>query len=584
MLHAVLVQGGTDGVKILRRFTRQRVTRSTQSGMLTNVPELQEDTSGSNDFTIQFGDGSENNSNLFLSSEFGGVSGLMDTEDDVGGGIGSTFVLELGDILAECKDTGYEDPTVAFCSDSSDVMHVEIRVEAGDKKGSKAKQEEETPSFRVDASERPLLLKILGEQYQGGFEADRVGFLRMTNVDSGDSRYLAVFPKQRDSVIATLLAMREQQNLRLPTVRVLDAEAPLYLGLARSVLRATVSDTDPLRTHSLIVRAGVEDTLVLFMRAGQLLHYESLRSLTAYESPETICSRVLLQQDEHGINDVQHVFLLSEEREDELIESFEMFFPDSQVSSLRHLIDELGELGLDEANSGALVGAVAAAMRISPVGRFEGVFDDINLMPKRLIRQRFKIPITWHVPALGFLIGLTALFFMYRYWAIESEIDSYIQRLDEYPAEIMNADPRMLQARIDSFDAVTSSYLKALDVLDNLLLGSDKWSRTLENVSTATSSVRSIWIDNWRPEGDQLVVIGSSTSRERVVRLAEGLQGDIESLTYSVIREAEVFSFQIRMPLLIDLPEAAVYLRQQVAVTEEEGTNQEAIEGESNSQ
>ena len=569
MLHAVLVQGGVDGGKILRRFTRQRVTKATQTGMLSSVPELQEESSGSNDFTIQFGDGTEGNGNLFLSSEFGGVSGLMDTEEDIGGGIGATFVLELGDILAECKDTGYEDPIVAFCSDSSDVMHVELRVDAADKKTSKGKSEEEGASFRVDPAERPALIKLLGEQYQGGFEADRVGFLRMTNVESGESRFLAVFPKQRDSVISTLLAMREQQNLRLPTVRLLDAEVPLYLGLARSVLRTTASESDPLRTHSLIVRAGIEDTLVLFMRAGQLLHYESLRSLTAYESPETICSRVLLQQDEHGINDVQHVFLLSEEREDELIESFEMFFPDSQVSSLRHLLDELGELGLDEANSSALVGAVGAALRLVPSGRFEGVFDDINLMPKRLIRQRFKIPITWHVPALGFLIGLTVLFFMYRYFTIENEIDSFRQKLSEYPPEIMEADPRMLQARIDSFNTVTESYLKALDVLDDLLLGSDKWSRTLENVSNATYAVRSIWIDNWRPEGDQLVVIGSATSRDRVVLLAERLEGDIESLTYSEIREASVFSFQIRMPLLIDLPEAAVYLRQQVANVEE---------------
>ena len=318
------------------------------------------------------------------------------------------------------------------------------------------------PTFRFDPSERPALVKLLGEQYQGGFEADRVGFLRMTNVESGEARFLAVFPKQRDSVISTLLAMREQQNMRLPTVRILDAEVPLYLGLARSVLRNTAGQSDPLRTHSLIVRAGTEDTLVLFMRAGKLLHYESLRSLTAYESPETICSRVLLQQDEHGINDVQNVFLLSEEREDELIESFEMFFPDSQVSSLRYVVDEMGELGLDEANTSALVGAVASALRLAPHGRFDGVFDEINLMPRRLIRQRFKIPITWHVPALGFLIGITVLFFMYRYFAIEGEIESYRQKLGQFPPEIMEADSRMLQARIDSFDTVTESIPESL--------------------------------------------------------------------------------------------------------------------------
>ena len=578
MLHAVLMKQGADGAKIIRRFTRQRVTRATQAGMLTNVPELQEETTGDNDFTIQFGDGNENANNLFLSSEFGGVSGLMDEGDELTTSIGSNFVLELGDILAECKDTGYEDPVVAFCSDSSDVMHVELRVSDAERKGGKANADDDAPSFRVDPSERSTLIKMLGEQYQGGFEADRVGFLSMTSVESNESRFLAVFPKQQDSVIATLLTMREQQSMRLPTVKILDAEVPLYLGLARSVLRSTASaQSDPLRTHSLIVRAGTEDTLVLFMRAGKLLHYESLRSLTAYESPETICSRVLLQQDEHGISDVQYVFLLSEEREEELLESFEMFFPDSQVQSLRAVVDDLGDLGLEEANTSAIIGAVAAALRLSPIGQFDGVFDEINLMPKRLIRQRFKIPITWHVPALGFLIGLTVLFFMYRYFAIEKEIDSHIQRLGQYPPEIMDADSRTLQARIDSFDAVTESYLRALDVLDDLLLGSDKWSRTLETVSSATSEVRSIWIDNWRPEGEELIIMGNSTSRDRVVALAEKLNGIIELQTYSEIREAEVFSFQMRVPLVIDLPEAAIYLRQQVAEIEEEDSLQSGL-------
>ncbi|MEM8485654.1 MAG: hypothetical protein AAF564_08890, partial [Bacteroidota bacterium] len=563
MLHAVLLQAEGESVRVLRRFTRQRVTKGAQAGIMTSVPELQEDASSGGDFTIQFGDGTDAGSNLFLNSEFGGgnASGLMDSEEDMAGGISSTFVLELGDILAECKDTGYEDPIVAFCADSSDVMHVELRSSAAEKKG---KEEEEGAGFRVENSDRSWLLKVLGEQYQGGYEANRVGFLKMNSIEPGELRYLAVFPKQRDSVIATLLAMREQQNARLPTVRILDAEVPLYLGLARSALATSSVQTPPERTHSLIVRAGTEDTLVLFMRGSQLLHYESLRSLTAYESPETICSRVLLQQDEHGINEVQHVFLLSEEREEELVESFEMFFPDSRVSSLRQTVYELGDLGLDEANTSAIVGAVASALRLVPEDRFLGVFDEINLMPNRLIKRRFKIPITWHIPVIGLLIMLTGLFFVYKYISIDKEIAQYQQMLAEYPAEIQSADANVLQARIDSFDTVTASYLNALTVLDDLLKGSDKWSRTLEQVSEATASVRGIWIDNWRPEGTELVIVGTSSARDRVVDLATNLDGDIESLTYSEIREAPVFSFRMRVPVIDDLPAAAKYLRNQV--------------------
>lgn len=146
-LHAVLIENGNGNARVLRRFTRQRVSRAAQSGLMTSVPELQE-SSTTGDFTIQFGD-NDAASNLFLSSEFGGSAPAVDTGGEDIGGFSSTFVLELGDILAECRDAGYEDPEVAFCADSSDVTHVELRTvkegkaaaaaEEGDKKPAGAK-------------------------------------------------------------------------------------------------------------------------------------------------------------------------------------------------------------------------------------------------------------------------------------------------------------------------------------------------------------------------------------------------------------------------------------------------------------
>ena len=562
-LHAVLMENDGGSARVVRRFTRQRVSRSAQAGLMTSVPELQE-SSNTGDFTIQFGDNADAAGNLFLKSEFGAANSTPDGGDEIGG-FSSTFVLELGDILAECRDAGYEEPTLAFCADSSDVTHVELR-SLNDGKGGEA--DKKGGARKID---RGQLLKLLGEQYQGGFDNNRVGFMSMTSLDPKELRHLAIFPKQRDSVIATLLAMREQQGSRVPSVRIMDAEVPLYVGLARATLRRALrrgNETSmpavPPDRHSLIVRAGTEDTLVLFVRGEELFHYESLRSLTAYESPETICSRVLLQQDEHGISDVQHVFLLSEEREEELVESFEMFFPDAQVDSLRHVVSELGDIGLDEANTSAIVGAIGAGLRLSGDERYEGVFDEINLMPRRLIKRRFRIPLTWHVPVMGLLIGLTVLFFFYRYMTIEENITTARELLLSYPAEIMEADPRMLQARIDSFDAVTTSYLNALNVLDGLLQGSDQWSRTLEKISKETSEVGSIWIDSWRPNGQMLEISGNSTSRDRIVQLAQRIDGSIEAQVFSEIREWPVFTFRMRVPIVIELPEAAKYLRDQV--------------------
>ena len=568
-VHGVLLEVGGGATQILRRFTRQRVSRGGPGGgLMTSIPELQENNLGGGDFTIQFGEG-DSSSNLFLNSEFSGMNG-----GDSGGGAlpegaanssSSSFVLELGDIIQECNDAGFVDPLVAFCADSSDILHIELR--RPNQPAGKDAGESDEPMFRVGKSQRSGLLKLLAGQYQGGYEADRVGFLSMSDLEVTEERYLAVFPKQQDSFSTTLQAMREQQGVQLPSVRLMDAEVSLYLGFARHAakrVREVAGGGIPEQQQTLVVRAGIEDTMVLFIKGDKLMHYESLRSLTAFESPETICSRVLLQQDEHSISEVHHVLLLSEEREEDLIESFEMFFPDSRVESLRSHLSGFDQNGLDDSNSYAVIGALGAALRLSGISPYNGLFDEVNLMPKRLIKRRIKIPITWHVPVMALLIGLTVLFFAYKYIAVEREIAVYQERLQSYPADIMNADPRALQARIDSFNTVTEQYLNALNVLDELLVGSDKWSRTLEHIAGQTAEVRNIWIDNWQPNGEMVTIEGSATSRDRIVDLAEKIGGSIESSRFSEIREWPVFSFRMEVPLKVDLPEAAEYLRQQV--------------------
>src|SRR5690554_4642915 len=121
-LHAVLLGEQEEGPVVLRTFTRQRTPRAGAAAQAhpmhatqdNALPEAEEAT----DFTIQFGSSpSGGSSDLFLASEFGS----LDAGDDDGELRlqASTFVLELADVLAECRDAGYENPVVAFCVNSS---------------------------------------------------------------------------------------------------------------------------------------------------------------------------------------------------------------------------------------------------------------------------------------------------------------------------------------------------------------------------------------------------------------------------------------------------------------------------------
>jgi hypothetical protein len=183
---------------------------------------------------------------------------------------------------------------------------------------------------------------------------------------------------------------------------------------------------------------------------------------------------------------------------------------------------------------------------------------------------------------VGVLLFLSVFFFGARYASLTFDISDHQQTPARVPAaDSADTDIRALQTRIDSLRGTSARYLHALDVLDTLMVGSDKWSRALEETARGTSSVAGIWVETWRPAGNARVRLsGNSTSRDRIVRLAERMDGHIESLSFSEIREFPVFSFVIDIPLSDDLPEAAVYLREQARLQAEEAARQAAAEAD----
>lgn len=568
-LYAILFQGGPEGPKVLRRFTRQRTNRFANGGAGAAVgmpatahssPDVEENMGS--DFTIQFGNNNPTSNDLFLASEFSG----LDVDD--GGGEArapaSTFALELGDILAECRDAGYEYPAISFCIGTAHVTHTEVRVlEAVSRRKKKKDDGEDDGPARPVSVSRSELLSLLKEQYQGPIVNEVVSFVPMTATDEGIPRYLALMPKPNDPVSSTLQKMRKSQGRRLPPARMLESEATLFMGLSRKA--SGVSADSAQDKSTLVVRAGLEDTLVLFLKGCDLQHYETLRSLTAYDSPETICSRVLLLQDEYGVGDVQHVLLLSEEREADLAESFTMFFPEARVESLREHVPYTMHAGDAEQPSYAMVAAAAASLRLLKESGYEDHFTDVNMLAKDLRGRTWRMPITWHVVALFVLLFATSFFFVGRYFSQRGDIAELRERISTFDAQVVDLDTRVLQHRIDSMQTIHANYMQALRVTDSLLVGSDRWIRALEKLSDETRGTSGIWVESWQPTSAGVILFGNATSRDRVVNLAERVGGEIGSLTFEEIREWPVYAFQMTVPVPNELPEATQYLREQIA-------------------
>ena len=199
--------------------------------------------------------------------------------------------------------------------------------------------------------------------------------------------------------------------------------------------------------------------------------------------------------------------------------------------------------------------AIGTALRMLMERQKDSPFFDINMLPKRLRRRSRKLDlaVAWHTLVVGVLVFFAVLFFMGIYFSQQSDIQQAQARVDAYPDEVNLSGPA-LQAQIDSLQTVYVRITKTLNVIDSLLVGSDRWSRALAHTSRATASTGGAWVGNWTPANSGLRLDGYAMSRNQVVQFAERMNATIEEVTFEEIRDYPVFSFTMSVPVRDELP------------------------------
>jgi hypothetical protein len=345
----------------------------------------------------------------------------------------------------------------------------------------------------------------------------------------------------------------------------MDSEVSIYTRLAR---KASPTD-DPERTTA-FVRVGSEESLVVFTTGGVLRHYERLRSLSSYDAPDTICSRILLQQDEQKLGSVDHFIVVTESQTTELIEAFRTFYPDAVVESASDALTGL-HLQLpaetDLKFTPGSVPAIALGMRLLQGWDEEMPELDVHLLPRNMRRKR-RLAFGWHTALALVALFAVAFLFTWRYMANEDAIEERRLEMEKNPVVLPVDNPDALKSRVDSLRTAYLTYSNALHVLDSLLVGSDKWSRALEWTATATGNVGSIWFTRWNPQGNQMWIEGEALVRSRIATLARRLNGRIEELDFADVQvpdvgEVRVYPFTMVVPITDETPRVAVHLREQ---------------------
>ena len=562
-LHGVLVEQTEDGwaVPLYRSWSRSDEEEE-------GVPFEEPAPSGpgmegeADDVMIDFDDDGAGGGDMMFGAEFddlgqnGGTNGTEVDTTEVW-----NFRAALNELLDACEEMGYEDPEIAFCSEASMVDQVELRLPEDEDQDY---PEEGKGKGRPLPAKRSRLLDFLDEQYEGAVESERVGFVSMNPTEDGRNRVLAFIARPGGSVISTLSGMQEQTMARGPQARLLDVEVPLFASLARSAMDLPLGAED----KAIVVRAGVEDTTILFMRGNTLWHAEHLPEITVQDPLETICSRVLLLQDEHQMGEVQHVLLASEDDEEGLADAFRSYFSRSQLQLLRETLPGDG----DQMPEDIHVGAVGTALRMLEGDELDPFFQGVNLLPKQCKPSWLRLPVGWSVPALLVLLALTTLGFVWYFIANANAISERRSELQRLEAQIEQVDVQEMRRQNDSVEAAAAQFTDGLTALDRLLEGRNKWSRTLARSTALIDEVGGISLRGWTPREETVTLTGMANARTRVVQFARRQNAQVNKITYTDVRDYPLYNFELTVPLPSDVPEIVSYWRERVDSTQGDST------------
>ena len=363
------------------------------------------------------------------------------------------------------------------------------------------------------------------------------------SIATDEGNLLCVVREDGLSLINALENIKGYIGKRLPMIPAIDTADISLMNMVRLNYE--------LQPHevSVIIYIGAEFTRLIFMRGNQLFQFAPILG-EGYDSPNlhnTVYSRLLLEQDNLGIPRLTRIILAGECRR--------VAFKDFLIQQLPdHEIDYLLAPNLDStplsAEQQESISEFAA-----PIGAAWRVLDPsdrrlykINLLPESIREGQRVFKLAWHGYLLLVLLFLGAFIFTRLINTKIYDIKEQEGMLGIKQAQV--AENQILSDSIEAVKAARGRYQTSLALYDSLVPGTDRWSKTLTQLSHGTEDLNSIWLTDLVSGNDGAVTMnGFTVYRTRIPRMAVQFdQSVLKEVNVQEIREQTVYRYRIEVP------------------------------------
>jgi hypothetical protein len=359
----------------------------------------------------------------------------------------------------------------------------------------------------------------------------------------GDGRLLAIVRESEVNVINSLQYLQSENRKVFPKISFVESAETSLVNLVNSSYYFDEQD------FTIIVYLGNEYSRLIFLQGHQIYNVSYIigAGLDSENITHTIYSRILLEQDNLNLPQVQNILLTGEAYQVNLKEFLTDKLPDDiQIDYLQlpnMEVQDEEEVG----NISKYAVAIGSAWRTAVPK--EKYLYDVDLLPQtfRESLKQFKLGL------LGWLLlfSLPAIAFFATVKIIEQQ-----QVLTELIVkETVNQQEltylQGIEAKLNEKRALLSNYQKAFGVVDEMSVNIERWNKFLIKLSKNQDKIGRIWVTEINPGANNDVTLrGFSVYKDRIPLFSNAMSnGDLSSVLVQKIRERTVYAFEFQAPL-----------------------------------
>lgn len=367
-----------------------------------------------------------------------------------------------------------------------------------------------------------------------------------------EKKLVCIVSEQQPSALRVIRDLKPFMGNNKPYVGLVDSMETALMSLARANHELAEGEI------TAIVHIGQDTTRVVVMKGRDYMRLlppvqEGIRSPDVVK---TIFSKILFEQDEGGLPELDRVILAGEAEAAGATDFFTEKMPSAKVEIIKsgkYCGSEMSPSSIPAPLSSFALPLALARKALEPNNPD---YYQTDFTPDQLKESQKPFRIAWHGLITLAIIFSVSLFLIFKGSSNYSRMGDLQNSIDYFREYTELAEP--LLREVDMLTNQVTLYQTQIAQHAMLSMGSDTWNRSLEKIGDLAERHDSLWLTNLRSAGcNGMVLTGKSRSRRNISLLTSSYrEAYLDNVSRGMVRDYPVwdFSLRVRFPDLLEEP------------------------------